>query len=328
MVGSMTILVAPFPVGLAALVTLFHQPPIVLATYSAGIVILILGFIRAFRVDIPRARGLDRAVCLGPVLYAAPLAVFSAEHFTATRNIASLVPGWIPWHIFWALFVGVALISAALSFAVHRVTGLAAALLGIMFFLFVVLMDVEGLARHLHNRFAQALTLRELTFSACAFGLAATLVNDRWRSAAVRIAVVARCVVGFAFVFYGVEHFLHPGYAPVIPLELQLPAYIPFRWLWAYGLGALEVAGGLAMLANWHARTAATSLGIAACFVTLVVYGPILAVHPADVDVALNYFADTLCFGGAVLCLAASIPPAYRARLAVAIPAASSTASV
>ncbi len=306
--------------ALASFVAVLHQPPIVLATYSFGSVILILGFLRAFRVDIPRARGLDKAICLGPVLYGAPLAVFAAEHFTATRSIASLVPGWIPWHIFWAIFVGIALTAAALSFAVHRVTGLAATMLGLMFFLFVVLMDIESLVAHPGNRFVQALLLRELTFSACAFGLAATLASERWRPAALRIAVVARCVAGFAFVFYGVEHFLHPGYAPVIPLELQLPAYVPFHWLWAYGLGAVEILGGLAMLVNWRARAATTILGIVACVVTLVVYGPILAVHPANIDVGMNYFADTLCFAGAVLCLAASIPPMERKRSA-AVPA-------
>ncbi|MGB9145256.1 MAG: DoxX family membrane protein [Acidobacteriaceae bacterium] len=322
----MTILAAPLSVCLAAFVTLFHQPPIVPATYFAGCVILLLGFIRAFRVDIPRAHGLDKAVCLGPVLFGAPLAVFGAEHLTATRNIASIVPHWIPWHIFWAIFVGVALIAAALSLAVHRVDGLASTLLGVMFFLFVVLMDVESLAAHLHNRFAQALTLRELSFSACAFGLAAALANDRWRPIAARIATIARYVVGFTFVFYGVEHFLHPGFAPVIPLELPLPAYVPFHPLWAYGLGAVEVAGGLAMLANWRARTATTILGIVACVVTLVVYGPILAVHPADIDVGMNYFADTLCFAGAVLCLAASIPPVQRMRSAVVTPISSAEA--
>ncbi len=312
MVAPMPFLAAARPLAVAVFIAAFHQPPIVLATYSAGAAILILGFIRAFRVDIPRARGLDKAVWLGPVLYAAPLAVFSAEHFTATRSIASLVPRWIPWHMFWAIFVGIALLAAALSFAVRRVAGLASALLGLMFFLFVVLMDVEGLARHLHNRFAQALTLRELSFSACAFGLAAALASGNWRPAAQRLATAARYIVGFAVIFYGVEHFLHPQFVPVIPLELRLPAYIPSHLLIAYGVGAVLIAAGLAMLANWHARAATTILGIVICAVTLIVYGPILAVHPADIDVGMNYFADTLCFGGAILCLAASIPMEHR----------------
>ncbi|MGH9598897.1 MAG: DoxX family membrane protein [Terracidiphilus sp.] len=302
--------------SIPALAAFFAIPPIVLATYGAGLAILVAGLIVAFRGEIPRARGLDKIVCLGPVLYAVPLAVFGAEQLAAARGIATMVPHWIPWHIFWAIFVGMALIAAAVSLALQRVAALASALVGLMFFLFVVLMDVEGLAAAPTNRFAQVLTLRELTFSACAFTLASTLATSRWRSAAHRLATAARYVVGVVVIFYGVEQFLHPQFVPVIPLELHMPAYIPFHPLWAYGVGAAEVAAGVTMLANWRARLAATLLGIVICVVTVLVYGPILAAHPGNIDVGMNYFADTLFFGGDILLLAGSIPPGGRERSA------------
>ena len=164
----MPFLVAAFPFLFALLVASFAISPIVFATYCAGSAILLVGLILAFRRDIPRAHRLDKIVCLGPVLFAAPLAVFGAEHLTVTREMTGMVPHWIPWHLFWVLFVGVALIAAALSIAVRRVAALASALLGFMFFCFVVLIDVPGLAATPGDRFAQALTLRELSFSACA----------------------------------------------------------------------------------------------------------------------------------------------------------------
>jgi hypothetical protein len=52
------------------------------------------------------------------------------------------------------------------------------------------------------------------------------------------------------------------------------------------------------MLANWRARVATTILGIVVCVVVALVYPPILAAHPGDIDVGMNYFADTLFFGG------------------------------
>jgi uncharacterized membrane protein len=316
----MPFLVAAFPFLFALLVASFAISPIVFATYCAGSAILLVGLILAFRRDIPRAHRLDKIVCLGPVLFAAPLAVFGAEHLTVTREMTGMVPHWIPWHLFWVLFVGVALIAAALSIAVRRVAALASALLGFMFFCFVMLIDVPGLAATPGDRFAQALTLRELSFSACAFALASTLANNRLRLAGQRVATVARYLVGVAVIFYGVEHFLHPEFVPVIPLELPMPAWIPFHPLWAYGVGAALVAAGLTMLANWRARVATTILGIVVCVVVLLVYLPILAAHPGDIGVGMNYFADTLCFGGALLVLASSIPPAHRERSAVAEP--------
>lgn len=318
--GSMLLLMARFPFFMAALVTFFGLQPIVFWTYFAGTTILLIGLIVVFRRDIPRARGLDKIVCLGPVLFAAPLAVFGAEHLTITRAMTVMVPHWIPWHLFWVLFVGVGLIAAALSLAVGRVAGLASAMLGVMFLGFVTLMDVEVLARRPGDRFIDALTLRELTFSMCSFALAASLANHRWRPVGERVATVARVVVGAVVIFYGVEHFLHPQFVPVIPLEMPLPSWLPFHLLWGYGVGTAEVAAGLAMLANWHARRATTLVGIVACVVVLLVYLPILVRNAADIDVGMNYFADTLFFAGALLLLAGSIPPDSRERAAVAEP--------
>lgn len=310
---------APFPATLAGF---FGLPPIVPVCYCLGVSILLIGLIVAFRRDIPRAQGLDKIVCFGPVFFVAPLAVFAGEHFTVTRGMAGMVPGWIPWHMFWVIFVGLCLVAASLSLAVGRVAGLASFMLGVMFFGFVTLMDVEGLTTHLHDRFIWTLTFRELTFSLCSFAFAATLANARWRPASERLAAVARVVVGSVIVFYGVEHFLHPQFVPVIPLELPLPAYIPVHVLINFVVGGAEVLAGLAMVVNRQARTAATLLGALVGVVVLLVYLPLLIAHPADIEVAMNYVADTLCFGGAVLMLAGSIAPEQHERATVAGPVA------
>ncbi len=55
-------------------------------------------------------------VWLGRILFAVPLLVFRAQHFLYARFVATLVPAWIPWHLFWAIFVGVAFVAAG---AVH-----------------------------------------------------------------------------------------------------------------------------------------------------------------------------------------------------------------
>jgi uncharacterized membrane protein len=296
-------------ISLAASLAFPSAPLMVIATYSAGSVIMILGLLVAFRKTLPRARGLEKAICLGPVLFAVPLAVFGAEHLTALPTFAEMVPRWIPWHWFWALFVGLALIAAALSIAVQRVAALASALLGFMFGCFVLLMDIPGLAGTPHNRFAWTLMLRELAFGCCAFALASTMAPPSWRRIGMRTAMVARYLVGATVIFYGVEHFLHPEFVPVIPLEMHMPTWILFHRLWAYGVGASLIAAGAAMLENWHARQATALLGCIICFVVAVVYLPILGAHPGDIAVAMNYFADTLFFGGAILVLAGSMPP-------------------
>jgi uncharacterized membrane protein len=310
-----------FASTLAAVIRLFGQPPMVFVCYFLGISILLPGLIVALRRDIPRARGLDKFVSVGPVLYAAPLAVFAGEHFTATRAMSSMVPHWIPWHFFWVLFVGVALVAAALSLATGRVAGLAATMLGVMFLLFVALIDVPfGVVAEPKSRFAWALMLRELSFSLCSFAFAGSLAKGRWRKAGERAIATARVVVGATLVFYGLEHFLHPQHVPVLPLEMALPAWMPLRWLIGYGTGAALVATGTTMAVNRHARTALTLMGVLAIGLVLVVYGPILAVKFSDVGTNLNYFADTMCYAGALLMLAGAIAPEQGERAAAAAP--------
>jgi uncharacterized membrane protein YphA (DoxX/SURF4 family) len=78
------------------------------------------------------------AVGLGRFLFASLLVVVGVQHFLYARFVATLVPAWIPWHLFWAYFVGVAFFAAALSIVARKYMGLGAGLLGLMFFLWVI----------------------------------------------------------------------------------------------------------------------------------------------------------------------------------------------
>jgi len=293
--------------SVAPVAVLLAIPASVFWPYFAGLAILAVGLIHVVRNQLAPAQGVDKFVRFGPIFYALPLAVFGAEHLTVPRQIAALVPNWIPWHMFWTYFVGIGLLAAALSIAARRVSGLAATLLGVMFFSFVLLMDFPGVVASPHDRFAQALMLRELSFSAGAFALASTLMRAKW-SWLRPLPTAARFVVGVTMIFYGIKHFLHPQNVPVVPLELVMPASIPFHHFWAYSVGAALLAAGLCMIVNYNARLAATCMGIVAFIAILFVYLPILAAHPSDIGVGMNYFADTLMMDGTFLLVADSLP--------------------
>ncbi len=50
-------------------------------------------------------------------LLALSLIVFGVDHFLALAPIASLIPAWIPWRVFWVAFFGAAFIASGLSIA-------------------------------------------------------------------------------------------------------------------------------------------------------------------------------------------------------------------
>jgi uncharacterized membrane protein YphA (DoxX/SURF4 family) len=87
----------------------------------------------------------------GRFLYALPLVVFAAQHFMYAQFVATLVPAWIPARLFWACFVGAAFIAASLSIIFKIKNSLAAVLLGLMFFLWVVIVHAPRIALASHS---------------------------------------------------------------------------------------------------------------------------------------------------------------------------------
>jgi len=282
-------------------------PSTVLWAYFAFVAVLAIGLVTIFlRGDWQKARGFDNLILLGPLFYAAPLAAFGTEHFTLTKIIASLLPKWIPWHLFWAYFVGACFIAAALSLVTKIQARLAASLLALNFFLFVVLMDAPGWARHPGNRFALTFVLRELSFSGGALALAASLTQQE-RSRHI-FATIARYFIAIPVLFYSFEQFMHADHVPGVPLEPLTPAYVYGHAIWTYLAAVVYAVAGILLVVGKKTRAAAAWLVLTVLFVELVVYVPIAVVERASLDNGFNYMADTLMYCGAVLLLAGAMP--------------------
>jgi hypothetical protein len=269
--------------------------------YLSGAVVLALGLV-TFRHEIARKRGLDKIVALGPTLFAIPLAIFAMEHFVFARGIAQMVPAWIPGRMFWAVFVGVCLLAAALSIAARKISGPAGLLLAVMLFLFVCLLHIPGIAAGPHDRFIWAVGLRDLAFAGGALSLATWTPQSRHTA-----VTLARLFIAVPVLFFAVEQLLHPQFAPGVPLQMVTPGWIPAHSLWGYLTGAVYAVTGVSLLINKQAYLAAAWLGATVLLVVMVIYLPILVSDPRSIAVSVNYFADTLFFGGAALCLAGAI---------------------
>lgn len=106
--------------------------------------------------------------------------IFGLDHFIYTNFVASLVPYWIPGHIYWTYVTGTALIAAGIGIILNIKAKLAAALLGIMLFLWVIILhlpraiaDSTGLMGNEWTSVFEA-----LSFSGSAFILSCTLSKN------------------------------------------------------------------------------------------------------------------------------------------------------
>jgi uncharacterized membrane protein len=305
----------------AILATFFEISGTAAAMCSAGIVLFLIG-LWAAKNDIAHARGLNKIVALSNLCFAVPLAVFGTLHLFGPEFVKDLVPPFMPGRMFWVYFVGCALIAASLSIAAKIGVRWSGLLVGIMMFLFVAMLYLPGGLRQMHahipwtrSRITWTIVFRESSFGGAGWILAA-IAKDGWRGPVkTSLITIGRIVIAIAAIFFGIQHFLHPLGLPGVPLQKEMPSWMPVpgRMLIDYVTGAALLIAGGSILLNRKARTVATWVGGWLLLMVLVIYGPVLIAALSDPRIevqveGINYFADTLLFAGVILTVASATP--------------------
>jgi uncharacterized membrane protein len=289
------------------LALLLEFPGIAVSMSVAGLAALAVGLLAA-KNDVAKAHGIDKVVALTRLCFAIPLAVFGALHLSDEKLLLNAVPSYMPWRSFWVYFVGFALIAASLSIATHVQVRWSGLLFGVMMFLFVAMLHLPG-AIAAGGRIPWTIVIRESSFGGGGWVLAGIAMGGDRDLKGRSLITVGRVLIAIAAIFFGVQHFLHPLGLPGVPLEKRMPAWIPAPTCIDYLTGTFLIVAGVCFLLVRKTRIAATYLGAWIVLLVVVIYGPVLIGALADPSTetkieGLNYFADTLLFGGVILSLA------------------------
>jgi uncharacterized membrane protein len=155
------------------------------------------------------------------------------------------------------------------------------------------------------------IVFRESSFGAAGLILSANAKNG-WSKATRKAMIAAGSIlIALAALVFGVQHFLHPLGLPGVPLQKEMPAWVPARALIDYATGAALLAAGASILLNWKRRTVTASVGGWLLLLVLAIYTPVMLgalANPAlGVKVeGINYFFDTLLFAGVMLAAGSS----------------------
>lgn len=129
-------------------------------------------------------RPLEKLTPLGFYPLAIMVIVFGMDHFLYVPFVASLVPAWIPGHVFWTYFAGLALIAAGLGMIFRVKAPLAATLLGAMMFIWVLILHIPRAVADPYGLIGNEWTsvFEALAYSGIAFILGETLGADKSQS--------------------------------------------------------------------------------------------------------------------------------------------------
>jgi uncharacterized membrane protein len=115
---------------------------------------------------------LGRLIPLARFFLAAFFILAGVLHFMYAPFVARLVPTWIPGHIFWVYFSGVALIAGGLGIVIARTTRLAAFLSGVMIFMWVLMLHIPRALASPHDANETTAVFEALAMSGAAFLIA------------------------------------------------------------------------------------------------------------------------------------------------------------
>jgi len=90
----------------------------------------------------PPWRFWTKLVASGPILFALTIICFGTDHLLYIKDAADYIPTWIPGHIFWAYFTGLALIGSGVAIVLKINPRLIASLLGVMILSWVVILHI------------------------------------------------------------------------------------------------------------------------------------------------------------------------------------------
>lgn len=113
---------------------------------------------------------------IGRYLFTVPFALLGLMHLFMAKEMAGMVPSYIPGGVFWVYALGLALIAASVSFIIQKHTYLAGLLTAALMLVFVFTIYLPDLMSG--NQMAMPLLLKELGLAGGALLLASNYQKD------------------------------------------------------------------------------------------------------------------------------------------------------
>ncbi|WPO77194.1 hypothetical protein [Flavobacterium sp. KACC 22761] len=121
---------------------------------------------------------LEKLIPCGRVFYSILIIVFGLSHFAFAGFIATMVPKWLPWPMFWTYFFGVALVVSGISIIFKIVIKPIALLLALTLFLFFLFFHIPDAVANPSAGGGNEIVRALICLLFCGIALVIALTND------------------------------------------------------------------------------------------------------------------------------------------------------
>lgn len=244
---------------------------------------------------------MDKLATTGKWLYALAFIAFGIQHFIYAQFVATLVPGWLPWHLFWALFVGVAFILAALSIILNKYTRLSTTLLAVLMGLFIVLIHIPNLYTNPQNPQSWARALQDIAITGTALMLTGSL----------KLQTAGKYLFAVPIMALALQHFTHAAF-----VTAKVPAWFPVAEVWDYIVGVVIFLAAVGIVTNRYLGAPALMLAIFLLAFALLYHVPLLMANVYNGQQWTGAMLDLAIAGGAFI--VAALPATYYKPVKIA----------
>jgi uncharacterized membrane protein YphA (DoxX/SURF4 family) len=200
----------------------------------------------------------------GRLFFAMSMVAFGFQQLMtgAFVRLVPPLPAWIPWHSFWAGFVGIILIVAGVAIAIEYKARWAAAVLGALLVLSILFLHLPKAAANPLVGFMWTNPAKALAMLGGVIILAAALPEEKAGGSALaslfrKLMPLGPLFLALFLILGGIQHFVYLDFVTKL-----VPSWIPRPQFWAYLAGIALIAGGIGILVPKTARLAATMTGI------------------------------------------------------------------
>jgi uncharacterized membrane protein YphA (DoxX/SURF4 family) len=219
----------------------------------------------------------------GRLLYAISIAAFGFENMICAHSkdaFLHVIP-WVPSYPWLAYLTGIALLAAAVCIAARFRERMAAILLGFLFLLCDLLLQLPRVLAAPLDVGVRTTAFETLTMCGAAFILASSLPAEtgglgRWDGVLNGVLRSGRYLFAFSAIVFGIDHYIVFNF--IVSL---IPHWIPGGgWFWTHVTAIGFVAAGISIASGVMDRLAATMLGVMFLLWVLVLHGPRVMSYP------------------------------------------------